>query len=1092
MGKLRYRVGWLAAVAALSAWSGCGKPGAGEGSLVPDPENPRVEGETEFITAEPEASRGGEAGGAPSSAEGGGATQDKSAPSGREGAVEEADIHRVEGDKLFYLNTYRGLVIYDVADPSKPRQLSRVPVFGYPVEMYISGTTAYALFRDVLYLKQTAAGEKFERHNVSQLVSIDISDIAAPRILKRLDIIGQLREGVSRKIDNTLYVVSYLPQSYFYPGYPYGDQGKEQAWVYSFDLSKAGDPVLVDQLRVFEGGSYSVGGGGGTQTQSLRFSGIAISATSNTLHVVENWSYDEYTPGPGQGGCSGSWRNAQRAVVSIVDVSDPSGKIRLHAKFETRGHLSDQFKHTYVHDPASGRGTYLGIFARQEWGYEGCVSKRTVRNTLEAWDVTDGANPRRVDELIFGKPDETVIGTAFDPSRKLAYAITARRIDPLYVLSYADAQDLKVLSAIDGLSGDMSVFRLVQGGQFLLGVGRDNSDACTGFDQPAQTFASKVAVSVIDVRDAAAARLVQRRCVALKDVAWQWSEVSWNLDQAHKLIGMFSDEQANIISVPVSYYKKSDGEHGWWYRYESAVGLMSWDLAKYDPTKSEAQQTVLTNHGTLVHANGQVRRSIFFKHPGGGAPRRMMLNLSDTHLSLFDVQDLDQPKLTGTAEVAPYVQELYRFGDFMLEHVRPHGYGGWYQETPSEFRVKPLSGVLDGATPVATFTVGQVQRVMKWKDLLLVFRAEREVGKNPYQPAPVQLLVFDLTHPAQPVQASVTSLPWQVYPEYPFRCGFDWAWGYGFVDAPQFAALEDGLAFVTPGHRGQQGSGAGVSQGWSLSFVDLRNAVAPKVSSAPLTGATDEWRPFSLIASADDRASVLLNYRTKLGGATADGRPLATYRYFVQKWRPADDGLRPVGSPINVPGRLARAWRSGSAELLLTQDHRYTWTSSSGGYGYYRATPRLHLLRVTADGAAAELRSTVSFEDSYLGDLLGQGDRLLLTASPAYWVARSDERPSGPRLISFDVSEAKLNPVADVALLQWGARLMGLRGEKLFVSIPGDGVLVLDLADPKKPRGQSFFRTLGWTTHLELTDSTLYAASGYFGVFQFPLAQGTL
>ena len=36
--------------------------------------------------------------------------------------------------------------------------------------------------------------------------------------------------------------------------------------------------------------------------------------------------------------------------------------------------------------------------------------------------------------------------------------------------------------------------------------------------------------------------------------AWVNSAVTWNLDQAHKMLGMLSDGQVNVITVPVSYW----------------------------------------------------------------------------------------------------------------------------------------------------------------------------------------------------------------------------------------------------------------------------------------------------------------------------------------------------------------------------------------------------------------------------------------------------------------------------------------------------------------------------------------------------------
>src|SRR5262249_31303377 len=158
-------------------------------------------------------------------------------------------------------------------------------------------------------------------------------------------------------------------------------------------------------------------------------------------------------------------------------------------------------------------------FARQEWGSSNCSSSQFIQNSLESWDITDGEHPVRVSSLPFGKPNETVRGTAFDTTRSLAYTITAQRIDPLYAISFADPKNLKVLSSIDGLSGDMNVFRLIEGGDFLLGIGRDNSTECSGFGTGGGGWGANVAVSVIDVRDTSAIKLVQRKCVTVNNAA---------------------------------------------------------------------------------------------------------------------------------------------------------------------------------------------------------------------------------------------------------------------------------------------------------------------------------------------------------------------------------------------------------------------------------------------------------------------------------------------------------------------------------------------------------------------------------------------
>ena len=176
---------------------------------------------------------------------------------GRVADVQEADIYKLAGTRLFYFNTYRGFIVYDVADAAKPVQLSRLPVYGYPVEMFVEGNVVYALLRDALYLTEANGKLQFQRHNVSQLVTIDVSDVAHPRILKTLDIIGQLHEGVSRKIDSTIYVVSEQFEGYYWGWQTPADQPEEQAWVYSYDVADPTNPRQVGQLQVFQGGGAS-------------------------------------------------------------------------------------------------------------------------------------------------------------------------------------------------------------------------------------------------------------------------------------------------------------------------------------------------------------------------------------------------------------------------------------------------------------------------------------------------------------------------------------------------------------------------------------------------------------------------------------------------------------------------------------------------------------------------------------------------------------------------------------------------------------------------------------------------------------------
>ena len=1008
------------------------------------------------------------------------------APSGRVADVEEADIYKIDGNRLLYFNTYRGFLIFDITDPKNPAQISRLPVFGYPIEMFVSGTTVYALIRDALYLTEVNGKPQFERYNVSQLVAIDISDASKPTVIKTVDIIGQLREGVSRKIEDTIYVVSYIPQSYYY-GWSYASTSatqKEQAWVYSFDVSDPKAPRKVNELQIFEGGSVQFSNN--NVSYSKYFSNVAISATSNALMVVENWYvYASSYNSSGGYGC-GSYESNQVSVVSLIDVSDPKGTIRLHTKFETSGTVGDQFKMTYVFDDAAQTGTFFGIFSRSVWASSGCSGTSYTQNSIESWDVTDGSNPVRLSRLDFGKQNELVRGTAFDVSRKVAYGITAQRVDPLYAISIADPKNLKILSAVDGLSGDMSVFRLISSGNFLLAIGTDTSATCSGFDTGTSRQASNIAVSIIDVRDLTKVRLVQRQCVTVNGAAWGGtsSAVTWNLDQAHKMIGMYSDAQANVITVPVYYYTKSTVNDWWWYNYQTAVGIMAWDLTKYDDTKSETQQNVITNYGTFVHPNGQVTRTIVFTHPVTG--RRSMINLSDTHASIADIQDLANPQQQSIIEIAPYYSEIYRFGDYLVEHVQPHSNA--YQE-PHEFRVRKVTGGLSDS-PVASFTVGQVQRVVKQGTNLLLFGSITQAapgGGTTYQ---ATALVYDLSSPESPRRASQVLLPTSVsFPYYYYYCGWSWWGGYWFNTTSNWTSTTRGLVMLS--QKAAYRSGSYVYDSVLVS-LDLSNPDSPVLSSQTVaSGASTDYYGYgaiSLVADAADPSGFYLTYRTKVGEVTRDGTVFSQYRNYAQRWQFTSSA--PVAAEvINLPGPLVNTWNGPSGKrMFLTREQVYTRTANTGStyyYYYYQSDTKLALLRQVDGGgqSAAELLDGMTFSGNNLSALVREGNTMIVTGRPAiYYPTDTSWELTSDRLMVFDLSGDTLSLAYDEPTKAYYLRIMGVQNDRAFLNLQGDGIVVVDISNPAAPIGVSFLRTLGYATHLESFGNDVYVASGYFGL----------
>ena len=155
----------LVPVTGIAIAAGCG---GSDDQGSPPANTEREEGQTDFSSAPPAAQGGGGRGFAGSSS-GGGAEASNAAPApaadsaqqggagGAQRAVKETDLYRVDGDRLYYLNSYRGLMVFDISNVDDPKLLGRSAVFGTPVEMYVSsGITGRSSARSTRRTRRTS------------------------------------------------------------------------------------------------------------------------------------------------------------------------------------------------------------------------------------------------------------------------------------------------------------------------------------------------------------------------------------------------------------------------------------------------------------------------------------------------------------------------------------------------------------------------------------------------------------------------------------------------------------------------------------------------------------------------------------------------------------------------------------------------------------------------------------------------------------------------------------------------------------------------------------------------------------------------
>ena len=514
-------------------------------------------------------------------------------------------------------------------------------------------------------------------------------------------------------------------------------------------------------------------------------------------------------------------------------------------------------------------------------------------------------------------------------------------------------------------------------------------------------------------------------------------------------------------------------------------------MAKYDDTKDETQQTVITNYGTFLHPNGEVRRTIVYTHPTTG--RRSMLNLSDTHASLADIQDLANPVQQSIVELAPYYSEIYRFGDYLLEHVQPQ-YSSWQE--PHDFRVRTAKGGL-GAEPVATFTVGQVQRTVKVGNNLVILGAisrKTDAGTMSENTA----LVYDLSNPAAPRRVAQVVLPSSLpLPYYYYYCG--WApWG-GYWSDSSSTWLTTATAIVMLSTTWDSASS---KYKVGLVMLDLSDPAAPQVSTQRAF-ATDSVHnygsgTYSLVADSIDPSSFYLAARTKIGDVKRDGYNFTQYLSSAQRWQLTSGHLQAAES-INLPGPLVATWAGPNGQRrFLTRDSAYTRVTETSGtrtYSYYLADARLALLRQVpvADGLAAELLDTRILRGLSLAALVREGNTMIATGRPYFWsydVANSAPwEEASDRFMLFDLSADRLDLAYDQPTNAYFMRVMGTQQGRAFLHLQADGIVVLDIAKPASPTPIRFLRTLGYATHLESFGDDIYVASGYFGLEHMSLTE---
>ncbi len=512
-------------------------------------------------------------------------------PSTRE--VIESDIWKLAGDRLYFFNQLRGLQVFDVKDPDAPALLGtlRMPAVGE--DMYLLGQShAVLLKRDwslwndwwwgdilpvagggVMTLAADAAlvsnasavvATTQEATRANEVVIVDVTS-GRPVVTSRLPFAGSLVE--SRLVGSVLYVAASVNRELEDSrGIEYGTE------VTSFDLSDPAHPARRNSIFV----------SGWTNT---------VAATDRFFMLV------------------GQNDNGLGSNVGLIDISSADGMMRRAGRAVVEGWIPDKFKLNLAGD----------VLTTVSSGFTNTGNSRRPSlpvTILQTFSIADPNVPVALGRVEIA-PGETVRATRFDD--RLAYVVTFRQIDPLFVIDLRDpvAPNIAGHLEVPGFSTYIEPL-----GDRLVTIGLVNG---------------KPAVSLFDVSDPEKPALLTQLELAGK--GWSSSEAVWN----EKAFNVLPDQNLILLPIERGGIGVSDAFGGRWFNEVQLIDL---------------HRDSLVQRGVIEHG---------FSPRRAGVKDDRIISISPTRLVVADAADRDAPVVTADLEIAWRVDRVFHVDDYLVQ-----------------------------------------------------------------------------------------------------------------------------------------------------------------------------------------------------------------------------------------------------------------------------------------------------------------------------------------------------------------------------------------------------------------------------------------
>jgi uncharacterized secreted protein with C-terminal beta-propeller domain len=374
--------------------------------------------------------------------------------------VDEGDIVKVDGDYIYKMQT-SGFVIYHALGDGKLEEASSVKIENYaPQEMYLTddqliiiGGTYKTVYDGGWYgrMEPGLYVDCFTYHTDVDVRVYDITDRSNIILEQQVNVSGYY--VTSRRIDNTLYMINNYYEYYVKdtgeikaPIPTIAIDGGESKPIDLSDIYYYDDcigynylnlvKIDLDNAKEVEVKSYLANFSGNIYVSSNYIYSVLTSYEYETLPFVGVTNYVVFT-------------NVQRYSLKTL-LNDVT--------YKAPGYVKDRYSMDEYND-------YFRMAVTNNIKGESCSAVYVYDKDAKLVGKVEGL-----------APGETIYSARFD--KNLAYVVTFRITDPLYVIDMSDVSNLKVTSELkkDGVSLYLQKFK---DGQRMLGLGYNTKDGRT-------------------------------------------------------------------------------------------------------------------------------------------------------------------------------------------------------------------------------------------------------------------------------------------------------------------------------------------------------------------------------------------------------------------------------------------------------------------------------------------------------------------------------------------------------------------------------------------------------------------------------------